>query len=100
MAERLAGWRRVRLPQPVQVLLTSLVIVSDWIASNPDLFPSFPMGRPTRTGSVLPQRGRGWNCRNHGGPRNRSTALRSCSPPGSICRQEPRYAPSRKRQRQ
>ncbi|MGC9441990.1 CRISPR-associated helicase Cas3' [Streptomyces sp. WG5] len=44
VAERLGGWRAVRLPQPVQVLLTALVIVSDWIASNPDLFPYFPDG--------------------------------------------------------
>ncbi|MFJ3984035.1 CRISPR-associated helicase Cas3' [Streptomyces fungicidicus] len=44
VAERLKGWRTVRLPQPVQVLLTALVIVSDWIASNPDLFPYFPDG--------------------------------------------------------
>lgn len=44
VAERLGGWRTVRLPQPVQVLLTALVIVSDWIASNPDLFPYFPDG--------------------------------------------------------
>ncbi|MEU7401074.1 MULTISPECIES: CRISPR-associated helicase Cas3' [unclassified Streptomyces] len=42
VAERLPDWRGVRLPQPVQVLLTALVIVSDWIASNPDLFPYFP----------------------------------------------------------
>lgn len=42
VAERLGGWRSVRLPQPVQVLLTALVIVSDWIASNPGLFPYFP----------------------------------------------------------
>ncbi|MEV5988867.1 CRISPR-associated helicase Cas3' [Streptomyces sp. NPDC052051] len=40
--ERLAAWRSVRLPQPVQVLLSALVIVSDWIASNTDLFPYFP----------------------------------------------------------
>ncbi|MBZ6086390.1 CRISPR-associated helicase Cas3' [Streptomyces olivaceus] len=42
VSERLAEWRRVRLTQPVQVLLTALVIVSDWVASNPDLFPYFP----------------------------------------------------------
>lgn len=44
VAQRLAAWRTVKLPQPVQVLLTALVIVSDWIASNPDLFPYFPDG--------------------------------------------------------
>ncbi|MEH0576831.1 MULTISPECIES: CRISPR-associated helicase Cas3' [Streptomyces] len=42
VADRLEAWREVKLPQPVQVLLTALVIVSDWIASNPDLFPYFP----------------------------------------------------------
>ncbi|MCX5398419.1 CRISPR-associated endonuclease Cas3'' [Streptomyces sp. NBC_00102] len=36
---RLADWRRVELPQTVQVLLSGTVIVADWIASNPDLFP-------------------------------------------------------------
>lgn len=40
--ERLAAWGAVKLPQPAQVLLSALVIVSDWIASNPDLFPYFP----------------------------------------------------------
>ncbi|MFF5471925.1 CRISPR-associated helicase Cas3' [Streptomyces achromogenes] len=44
VTRRLAAWRTVKLPQPVQVLLTALVIVSDWIASNPDLFPYFPEG--------------------------------------------------------
>ncbi|WP_432066333.1 CRISPR-associated helicase Cas3' [Streptomyces sp. C10-9-1] len=48
--ERLAAWRMVKLPQPVQVLLSALVIVADWIASNPDLFPYFPEDVP-RTGS-------------------------------------------------
>ncbi|MFJ1596234.1 CRISPR-associated helicase Cas3' [Streptomyces sp. NPDC088261] len=42
VGERLGVWRAVRLPQPVQVLLTAVVIVSDWIASNPELFPYFP----------------------------------------------------------
>ncbi|MFD4635393.1 CRISPR-associated helicase Cas3' [Streptomyces sp. NPDC058284] len=46
--ERLRVWRTVRLSQPVQVLLTAVVIVADWIASNPDLFPYFP--QETRTG--------------------------------------------------
>ena len=36
---RLAQWRGVKLPQTVQVLLSALVIVADWIASNTDLFP-------------------------------------------------------------
>ncbi|MER6240841.1 CRISPR-associated helicase Cas3' [Streptomyces clavifer] len=40
--DRFSAWRSVKLPQPVQVVLTALVIVSDWIASNPDLFPYFP----------------------------------------------------------
>ncbi|PRX95417.1 CRISPR-associated helicase Cas3' [Allonocardiopsis opalescens] len=44
VGDRLADWRDVQLPQPVQVLLTALVIVADWIASNPDLFPYFPDG--------------------------------------------------------
>ncbi|MFK8906891.1 CRISPR-associated helicase Cas3', partial [Streptomyces sp. YS-3] len=40
--DRLPEWRDVRLPQPVQVILTAVVIVSDWIASSPDLFPYEP----------------------------------------------------------
>ncbi len=42
--KRLADWEQAKLPQPVQVLLTALVIVADWIASNPELFPYFPGG--------------------------------------------------------
>ncbi|BCJ58927.1 CRISPR-associated helicase/endonuclease Cas3 [Micromonospora endophytica] len=37
--DRLPAWREVALPQPVQVLLTAIVIVADWIASNDDYFP-------------------------------------------------------------
>ncbi|WP_420830792.1 type I-E CRISPR-associated protein Cse1/CasA [Actinomadura graeca] len=37
--ERLPQWREVKLPQPAQALLTGVVIVADWIASNVDLFP-------------------------------------------------------------
>ncbi|SDK37804.1 CRISPR-associated endonuclease/helicase Cas3/CRISPR system Cascade subunit CasA [Streptomyces indicus] len=44
--DRLGEWRRVKLPQTVQVLLSAIVIVSDWIASNRDLFPYFPEDRP------------------------------------------------------
>ncbi|WP_119730089.1 CRISPR-associated helicase Cas3' [Thermomonospora amylolytica] len=40
--DRLDAWRQVKLSQPVQALLSGLVIVADWIASNPDLFPYFP----------------------------------------------------------
>ncbi|MER6738431.1 CRISPR-associated helicase Cas3' [Streptomyces puniciscabiei] len=43
--ERLAVWQQVKLPQTVQVLLSALVIVADWIASNADLFPYAGLGR-------------------------------------------------------
>lgn len=39
---RLAEWQSVRLPQTVQVVLTAIVIVSDWIASSSELFPYDP----------------------------------------------------------
>lgn len=38
-AARFQTWRQVKLPQPVQVVLTGLVILADWIASNDELFP-------------------------------------------------------------
>ncbi|MGV9939005.1 CRISPR-associated helicase Cas3' [Streptomyces sp. NPDC003401] len=47
--DRISLWKAVKLPQTVQVLLSAVVIVSDWIASNPDLFPYFPEGA-ARTG--------------------------------------------------
>lgn len=37
--ERLPEWREVKLSQPAQAVLTGLVIIADWIASNADLFP-------------------------------------------------------------
>ncbi|WP_208881868.1 type I-E CRISPR-associated protein Cse1/CasA [Streptomyces armeniacus] len=39
VAERLPEWGTVRLPQPAQVVLTAVVILSDWVASAPELFP-------------------------------------------------------------
>lgn len=39
---RFEEWQSVRLPQPVQVALTAIVIVSDWIASSSELFPYDP----------------------------------------------------------
>jgi CRISPR-associated endonuclease/helicase Cas3 len=37
--DRLSAWAQVRLSQPAQAVLTGVVIVADWIASNADLFP-------------------------------------------------------------
>ncbi|MFB9523584.1 type I-E CRISPR-associated protein Cse1/CasA [Streptomyces cremeus] len=39
---QLADWGSVRLTQPVQVILTAIVILSDWIASSAELFPYDP----------------------------------------------------------
>ncbi|HET6858111.1 MAG TPA: CRISPR-associated helicase Cas3' [Streptomyces sp.] len=44
--QRLADWSRVKLPQTVQVLLSALVIMADWIASNQAYFPYFPEDAP------------------------------------------------------
>ncbi|MDR7301409.1 CRISPR-associated helicase Cas3' [Haloactinomyces albus] len=38
-SERLAEWENLKLSAGFQVLVTGLVIVSDWIASNEDLLP-------------------------------------------------------------
>ncbi|NNG20973.1 CRISPR-associated helicase Cas3' [Naumannella sp. ID2617S] len=37
--DRLADWRDLRVPLPVQVGMSGLVIMADWIASNQDYFP-------------------------------------------------------------
>lgn len=42
VSARLAVWRDVALSQPLQAILTGLVIVADWIASNEELFPYTP----------------------------------------------------------
>jgi CRISPR-associated endonuclease/helicase Cas3 len=39
---RLADWQGLKLSQQFQVLVTGLVIVSDWIASNDEMFPYLP----------------------------------------------------------
>lgn len=42
VADRLRAWAEVRLPQTVQVALTACVILADWVASSPELFPYDP----------------------------------------------------------
>ena len=41
---RFEAWRTVKLSQPVQVALTAIVILSDWIASSAELFPYLSVG--------------------------------------------------------
>ncbi|MGW5351049.1 type I-E CRISPR-associated protein Cse1/CasA [Streptomyces sp. NPDC004031] len=49
ITEDLAGWKDVKLPQPVQVTLTAIVILSDWIASSAELFPYATSDGPLRS---------------------------------------------------
>ncbi|MFD5029470.1 type I-E CRISPR-associated protein Cse1/CasA [Streptomyces sp. NPDC058405] len=39
--DRLTDWRGVKLPQPVQAVLTAVVILADWVASSSELFPYY-----------------------------------------------------------
>ncbi|NEC27314.1 CRISPR-associated helicase Cas3' [Streptomyces sp. SID8111] len=92
VTERLAQWRTVRLPQPVQVLLTSLVIVSDWIASNPHLFPYFPDGARATDEERLATAWQGldlpgpWRAEEPGGSPQELFASRFALPPGAEIR--------------
>ncbi|MHC5902796.1 type I-E CRISPR-associated protein Cse1/CasA [Streptomyces sp. S6] len=42
VTDRFPAWGEVRLSQPAQVVLTAVVILADWIASSPELFPYDP----------------------------------------------------------
>ncbi|MFE2763294.1 type I-E CRISPR-associated protein Cse1/CasA [Streptomyces halstedii] len=90
--ERLDAWRTVRLPQTVQVLLTATVIVSDWIASNPDLFPYFPEEHPREEAERVAAAWQGlllpapWEPGEPAAPVAEFYASRFALPPGAVVR--------------
>ncbi|MEU4805071.1 CRISPR-associated helicase Cas3' [Actinosynnema sp. NPDC023587] len=54
-------YRDVRLSRPGQVLLTSIVILADWIASNADFFPLLEGHEPPEDFDVEARLEDGWN---------------------------------------
>ncbi|MCX4744806.1 type I-E CRISPR-associated protein Cse1/CasA [Kitasatospora sp. NBC_01287] len=59
--ELLPALRTVKLSQPTQVSLTAVVILADWIASNPELFPYLPLPQPSRSADRIAAAWRGLN---------------------------------------
>ncbi|MEE1753541.1 type I-E CRISPR-associated protein Cse1/CasA [Streptomyces sp. SP18CS02] len=90
--ERLALWQKVKLPQPVQVLLTAVVIVADWIASNPDLFPYMPEDVPRNESERVAAAWKGlrlpppWEPAEPGDPAEELFSKRFALPPGARVR--------------
>jgi CRISPR-associated endonuclease/helicase Cas3 len=89
---RFGAWRAVRLPQTVQVLLTALVIVADWIASNADLFPYFPQDERRTDAERVAAAWRGldlpppWRADEPGAEAQELFAGRFALPPGAVVR--------------
>ncbi|MFY4721541.1 HD domain-containing protein [Streptomyces sp. LaBMicrA B280] len=97
VAEPLAPWRSVKLPQPVQVLLSSVVIVSDWIASNPELFPYFPEDVPRSSAERFAAAWRGLDLPGPWRPEEPRRMRRGCSRRGSVFRRGRRSGRCRRR---
>ncbi|WP_308258735.1 CRISPR-associated helicase Cas3' [Saccharothrix obliqua] len=53
-------YRGVRLSRPSQVLLASIVVLADWIASNADLFPLLEAHEPPRDFDLASRLEDGW----------------------------------------
>lgn len=92
VSDQLTGWRGVQLPQPVQVLLSALVIVADWIASNPDLFPYFPEDATRSESERIEAAWRGlrlpgpWRAQEPSESAQDLIAARFALPPGAVAR--------------